>query len=130
MDKKLWGFKSPRPLNIHPCLYMLSISSIGYLFVTENSGPVIVGTYERTPASTTEYNDAYVTYDVVGNRYMWITESGQRWSLYPTANKNELRVGEDCPYHSSGYGIAAVTNEGIRGPNGDLFRRKFNGVTN
>lgn len=64
-----------------------------------------------------------ITYDEPNDKYIWENEGGARWSLYPTENENEFRVGADCPYYSDGYTIAEVTNEGVYGVGNELYRK-------
>lgn len=91
-----------------------------YLFIVENFNHLAVGKFERRPVEN-NWHIVTITYHEPNNQYIWENAAGRKWSLYPTENENELRVGEDCPYYSHGYTIAEITNEEVYGVGRELY---------
>ena len=66
-----------------------------------------------------------ITYDPLVETYAWKNRANRKWSLYPTEDENTLRVGTDCPYYDeTKYSKAAVTMDGIMGPQNVLYARE------
>ncbi|MEM9164810.1 MAG: hypothetical protein AAGC54_17305, partial [Cyanobacteria bacterium P01_F01_bin.4] len=63
------------------------------------------------------------------NALRWTNRAGVSWTLTPTADKEILSVGQDCPYYNRGYTQATVkwTNgqvTGLLGPGNELYDRE------
>ena len=96
-----------------------------YLLFFLAANPGFVGDFENHKY-TTKNNWHYVsiTYDSVKGTYKWENKAGVSWTLYPTNNGNELKVGTDCPYYKNGHVVAKFDANGVEGPHGEIYSRK------
>merc|ERR1712154_23320 len=91
------------------------------------SSAKIIGLYECHLYDNGGKNDWHyvtITQDTSGQRdFVWTNRAGVSWSLYRDENlgEYELRVGEDCPYYSSGYTVMKKDDDGVHGPGGELY---------
>jgi len=84
------------------------------------------GSYEFLDGKEKSDED-FVEIKKIGENFKWTNKAGETWTLYPTAEVNVLRVGEDSPYYTSANHRTAVFNAaGVSGPFGSMF--VFKGV--
>ena len=64
-------------------------------------GDFIINGYEN---NKNDWHFVKVTVlDKEAGTFQWTNKAGVKWTLTKTDSPNKLKVGEDCPYHSSGY---------------------------
>eukprot|EP00111_Clytia_hemisphaerica_P016629 TCONS_00049309-protein len=92
------------------------------------ANPAYIGTFENLQyvkgAGKNDWHYVTITYSAASKSYSWSNRAGISWSLYPTSKSGELRVGQDCPYYSTGHTIANFTADGVYGPWNELYSRK------
>ncbi|XP_066925289.1 uncharacterized protein [Clytia hemisphaerica] len=92
------------------------------------ANPAYVGTFENLQyvegVDKNDWHYVTITYNAASKSYTWSNQAGVSWSLYPTSKSGELRVGQDCPYYSTGHTIANFTADGVYGPWDEFYSRK------
>ena len=91
------------------------------------ANPVFVGDFEKDTSEekTTKWDSVRVSYDVKLGIYKWKNKAGRSWTLYPSAQGDELKVGTDSPYYQeNGHLIVKFTVNGLYGPGDEFYKRK------
>lgn len=87
--------------------------------------PSFLGDFENHLYETkNDWHYVKISYNYGQGTYTWRNKAGISWTLYPTNNGNQLKVGNDCPYYKNGHVKATFDANGVAGPWGEIYSRR------